>query len=300
MGPYLGVHGAPWVRQKRTLRISPFSSKICLTKLPKVLRDRLAGTPKLVYGGPCTQKSAGKPSILSQGTTKSLWGPTVGSPGHLGSSKIQLGKFSPFSSQICPTKRARRRAQRFFATPKPACGGPCGQKSAGRPSILSQDTTQSLWDPTVGSPGHPGSGKTQLGKKSPFSSQISPTRRVRRRTQRFFATPKPACRGPCRQKSAGRSSILSQDTTQSLWDPTVGSPGHPGSSKTQLGKISPFSSQGCPTKRARSGFWRPLNPPAGVPAGKQTLGCRLQCPRTPHNQYGTPPWGPWGTLGPAK
>ena len=148
MGPYLGIHGAPWVRQKQTLRISPFSSLICLTKLPKVLGDRLAGTPNLVYGGPCTQTSAG------------------------------------------------------------------------RPSILSQDTTQSLWDPTVGSPGHPGSGKTQLGKFHHFPAKIAP-----------------------------------------------------------------------PNARAgtRSSFWRPQNPPAGVPAGKQTLGCRLQCPRTPHNQYGTPP-----------
>ena len=51
---------------------------------------------------------------------------------------------------------------------------------------------------------------------------------------------------------------------------------------------------------ARSVFLRPQNPPAGVPAGKQVLGCRLQCPRTPQGQYGTPPWGPLGTLGLAK
>ena len=51
---------------------------------------------------------------------------------------------------------------------------------------------------------------------------------------------------------------------------------------------------------ARSVFLRPQNPPAGVPAGKQVLGCRLQCPRTPQDQYGTPPWGPLGTLGLAK
>ena len=106
MGPYLGVHGAPWVHQKRTLGISPFSSEICLTKLPQVLRDRLAGTPKLVYGGPCTQKSAGRPPILSQDTTQLLWDPTLGSPGHPGSGKSQLGKKSPFSSQMYPTKRA--------------------------------------------------------------------------------------------------------------------------------------------------------------------------------------------------
>ena len=51
---------------------------------------------------------------------------------------------------------------------------------------------------------------------------------------------------------------------------------------------------------ARGVFLRPQNPSPGVPAGKQVLGCLLQCPRTPHNHYGTPPWGPLGTLGPAK
>ena len=159
MGPYLGVHGAPWVRQKQTLQISPFSSKICLSKLPKVLRDRLAGTPKLVYGGPCTEKSAGRPSILSQDTTRSLWDPTMGSPGHPGSGKIQLVKFSLFSSQICLAK-----------LPKP-----------------------------------------------PRDHRV-----------------------------------------------------------------------------------RPQNPSAGVPAGHQVLGSLLQCPKTPHNNYGTLPWGLQGTLGPAK
>ena len=87
----------------------------------------------------------------------------MGSRGHPGSGKIELfrkSKFSPFPSQICPTKRARRRARRFFATPKPVSGGPCGQPSAWMPPTVSQDTTQSLWDPTLGSLGHPGSGKT--------------------------------------------------------------------------------------------------------------------------------------------
>ena len=39
---------------------------------------------------------------------------------------------------------------------------------------------------------------------------------------------------------------------------------------------------------------------AGVPVGNQVLGCLLHCPKTPHNQYGALPWGPPGTLGPAK
>ena len=41
---------------------------------------------------------------------------------------------------------------------------------------------------------------------------------------------------------------------------------------------------------------RPQNPSAGVPAGNQVLGCLLQCPKIPHNYYGTLPWGPQGTL----
>ena len=159
MGPYFGVHGAPCVCQKRTLQISPFSCKICLTQLRKAMRGLLAGTPKLFFRGPCRQKSAWRPSKVSQDTTQSLWDPTVGSPGHPGSGKSQLGKISPFSSQIHPTKRARRRAQLFLATPKPACGGPCGQTSTRMPPTVPQDTTQCVWDPTLGSLGHPGSGK---------------------------------------------------------------------------------------------------------------------------------------------
>ena len=58
-----------------------------------------------------------------------------------------------------------------FATPKPVCGGPCGQPSAWMPPTVSQDTTQSLWDPTLGSPGHLGSGEIQ-----PSSSQICHTK----------------------------------------------------------------------------------------------------------------------------
>ena len=98
-------------------------------------------------------------------------------------------------------------------------------------------------------------------------------------------------------------STESQDTTQSLWDPTLGSPGHPGSGKIQLVKISPFSSQNCLAKLPKppqDHLLRPQNLSAGVPAGNQVLGCLLQCPKTPHNQYGALPWGPPGTLGPAK
>ena len=134
----------------------------------------------------------------------------------------------------------------------------------------------------MGSPGHPGSGKSRLGENSPFSSQICPTKHACQHAQRFFATPKPACGGPCGQKSAGRPSIPS---------------------KPNLEKNHRFPAKFAPPNAragARSSFWRPRNPLAGVPADKQTLRCRPQCPNTPCNQYGTPPWVPWGTLGPTK
>ena len=100
------------------------------------------------------------------------------------------------------------------------------------------------------------------------------------------ATPKPVCGGPCGQPSAWMRPTVSQDTTQSLWDPTVGSPGHPGSGKIQLVKISPFSSQICLAKLPKppqDPLVRPQNPSAGVPAGNQLLGCLLQCPKTLYN-----------------
>ena len=117
------------------------------------------------------------------------------------------------------------------------------------------------------------------------------------------AAPKPVCRGPCGQPRAWMSPTVSQDTTQSLWGPTLGSPRHPESSKIQLVKFSPFSSQICLAKLPKPPWdhlVRPQNPSAGVPADNQVLGCLLQCPKTPHSHYGTLPWGPQGTLGPGK
>ena len=119
-----------------------------------------------------------------------------------------------------------------------------------------------------------------------------------------WVTPKPVCGGRCGQPSAWMPPTVSQDTTQSLWDPTVGSPGHPGSSKIQLLKFSPVSSQNfCLAnlpKPPRDHLVRPQNPSAGVAAGHQVLGCFLQCPKTPYDHYGTLRWDPPGTLGPAK
>ena len=130
-----------------------------------------------------------------------------------------------------------------------------------------------------------------------------PCKTAKTATQPSCATPKPVCGGPCGQPSAWMRPTVSQDTTQSLWDPTIGSPGHPRSGKIQLVKFSLFSSQIFLTKQPKppqDHLVRPLNPSAGVPAGHQVLGCLLQCPKTPHNQYGALPWDPQGTLCLAK
>ena len=71
----------------------------------------------------------------------------------------------------------------------------------------------------------------------------------------------------------------------------------------KLVKFSLFFSQICLTKLPKPPRVHPVQPQnssAGGPAGNQVLGCLLQCPKTPHNQYGALTWGPLGTLGPAK
>ena len=58
-----------------------------------------------------------------------------------------------------PCKTAKTSTGPSCATPKPVCRGPFGQPSAWMPPTVSQDATQSVSGPTLGSPGHPGSGK---------------------------------------------------------------------------------------------------------------------------------------------
>ena len=73
-------------------------------------------------------------------------------------------KFHPNQAKMPYQTRAPARAA-FFCGPKPVCGGPCGQPSAWMPPTVSQDSTQSLWDPTLGSLGHPGSAKIKKNRK---------------------------------------------------------------------------------------------------------------------------------------
>ena len=203
-----------------------YSAPTGLKKLPKPPRDHLVQPQNPSAGVPVGNQVFGclvqcpKTPYNHYGTLP--WGPQ----GTLGSAKSNLKIFTVFQPNL-PCKTAKTSTGPSCADPKPVCGGPCGQPSAWIPPTVSQDTKQSLWDPTLGSPGHPGSGKNQLVKSSPFSSQICLTK-----------LPKPP----------------------------------------------------------RDHLVRPQNPSAGVPAGDQVLGCLLQCPKTPYNHYGTLPWGPLGTL----
>ena len=147
--------GSPYVYQLSCLQ--PFLGKSNIREL--LNSHGTAGIRKLVNRGTCKGKSAWRPSIVSQDTTQSLWDPTVGSPRHPGSSKTQLGIFYRFPTKFAlPNARAGAHSV-FFATPKTACGGPCGQTNALIPSTVSYDTIESVWDPTLGSLGHPRSGK---------------------------------------------------------------------------------------------------------------------------------------------
>ena len=89
MGPYLGVPRAPWVRQNPTCKIFTIFQPNLPCKAAKTPTGPSCATPKPVCGGPCGQPSALMPPTLSQDTTQSLWGPTMGSPGHPGSGEIE-------------------------------------------------------------------------------------------------------------------------------------------------------------------------------------------------------------------
>ena len=91
-GPYLGVPKAPWVQQNPNCKIFTIFQPSLPCKTAKTATGPSCATPKPVCGGPCRQPSAWMPPTVSQDTTQSLWDPTLGSPGHPGSGKIQLVK----------------------------------------------------------------------------------------------------------------------------------------------------------------------------------------------------------------
>ena len=130
-----------------------------------------------------------------------------------------------------------------------------------------------------------------------------PTKTASRAQSHLAGTQKPISRVPSHQKSAWTPSKVSQDNTQTLWDPTLGSMEHHGSVKCELCEFHPFpakiASQNCPNC-CGAVLRGPQNWFMGVPARKKVLGGLLYCPMTPHNHYGTLRWGPQGTVDPAK
>ena len=128
--------------------------------MPKPPRDHLVQPQNPSVGSLRATKCLDASYSVPRRHTISM-GPYHGIPGHPGSSKIQFVKFSPFSTQNLPCKTAKTATGPSCATPKPVCRGPCGPPSAWMPPTVSQDATQSVWGPTMGSPRHPGSGKIE-------------------------------------------------------------------------------------------------------------------------------------------
>ena len=155
------------------------------------------------------------------------------------------------------------------------------------PPTVSQDTTQSVWGPTLGSPGTFGSGKIEKNRE--FHPLWGPRKKYKSKSP---PNPQKCKKSKFRKNDAVSSKISHYNHMANLLRLTG-----------ELVKFSPFSSQICLAKLPnppQDHLVRPQIPSAGVPAGHQVLGCLLQCRRTPHNHYGALPWGPLGTLGPAK
>ena len=92
-------------------------------------------------------------------------GPYLGVPRALGVWQNPTCKIFTVFQPNLPCKTAKTPTGPSCATPKPVRGGPCGAPSAWMPPTVSQDATQSVWDPTMGSPGHPGSGKIEKNRE---------------------------------------------------------------------------------------------------------------------------------------
>ena len=114
MGPYLGVPRAPWVRQNPTCKIFTVFQPNLPCKAAKTSTGPSCATPKPVCRGPCGQPSAWMPPTVSQDATQSVWGPTMGSPGHPGSGKIE--KTANFTHCVVSEKKIQ--AEKPPKTPK--------------------------------------------------------------------------------------------------------------------------------------------------------------------------------------
>ena len=146
--------------------------------------------------------------------------------------------------------------------------------------------------------------KTAKSPNPPLQDNLGETRKTASLARSHLAgTQKPLSQVPSTQKSDWTPSKVSKDNTETLWDPTLGSMEHHGSVKIELCEFCPFSAkfalQNCPNS-CGTVLRGPKNRSVGVPAGEKVIKSLLECPKEPHNHYGTLPWGPWGTLDRAK
>ena len=111
MGPYLGVPRAPWARQNPTCKFFTVFQPNLPYKTAKTATGPSCAPPKPICGGPCGPPSAWMPPTVSQDATQSLWGPTMGSPGHPGSGKIKnILNFTHFG---VPKKNTSQKACKY-------------------------------------------------------------------------------------------------------------------------------------------------------------------------------------------
>ena len=177
MGPWLGVHGAPWVRQKRTLRISPFSSKICLTKSAA---GPSCGDPKTGLPGSLHAKKCWEAFYTVPRHHRITMGPYRGVPRAPWIRQNPTWKNFTVLQPNLPYSTHTPARTAVFGDPKTRLQGPCGQTNAWMPPTVPQDTTQSVWDPTLSSLGPPGSGK--IKKIAQFTCFRGPDKETSART----------------------------------------------------------------------------------------------------------------------
>ena len=110
VGPYLGVPRAPWVQQNPTCKVFTGFQPNSPYETAKTDTGPSCVTPKPVRGGPCRPPSAWMPPTVSQDATQSVWGPTMGSPGHPGSAKSKKAQIpgSPKKTQVETPKNAEK------------------------------------------------------------------------------------------------------------------------------------------------------------------------------------------------
>ena len=140
----MGSPGHPGSGKLQLVKFSPFSSHICIAKLPKPPRDHLV-RPQTRLRGPLRETKCLDASYSVPRHYTISVGPYHGVPRAPWVWQNPTCKtFTVFQPNL-PYKTAQPPTGPSCATPKPVCGGPCGQPSACMPPTVSQDATQ--WGP---------------------------------------------------------------------------------------------------------------------------------------------------------